>query len=809
MTEGEDLITTMLKFTTRLALAIVFFSLAGFTSTNGQATTAVPATNAAATNAPSATPPVTPIALGDVVAQAQSLTTKLAEIQNGLTTDQTQSVIAENLPNLTQQIDQRTADDIKLLDATPSLSILQSSQASWQSLADNLATSQDALSQRAKHIDSLMSQLNQWKAIWQATLDATKKPGALPEAAQPVSAVLAALADTIKATQAAQATLFSIQAELAKQAARVTTGTDLITKAEKTARTQLLEQDHPPLWRAEAVSSAGAGIVAQEKVSLQTQLQALQTYLADKEPALLIHLLIFVLLVIGLHWIRNVIKSHTAEEAALHHAARVFDVPPATALLLALLATGLLYPLAPRLLWAIVGAIALIPAIIIIRRLIEPELLPILYATVFAYFFDQLRYVVMPAGILSRFLFIFELLAASIFLLIVLRAKHLADSQQTSRLKWIARIYLHVTFFVLLFAGFANVSGFVPLSILVGNGMLKSSYLAVIFYAAVRIADAMVISALSIRPFTRLRMVRRYRDLLYNNLGTYIRWLAFALWVVAALQLFSLRDPLWQEADRLLKTRLPWFSLNFPIGNILAFPITVWAAFLLSRFIRFALEEEVYPHLQLGRGIPYAASTMVHYVILVLGFFAALAAAKVDLSQFTILAGAFGVGLGFGLQNIMNNFVSGVILLFERPIKVGDIIQIDTNVGTVERIGIRASVIRLTNGSELIVPNGNLISNPVTNWTLSNCERLIEIPVNIASKVDPQHVINILSEAVRAHPDVLKNPSPQALLVTFGATTLSFRVRAWIDSEEEWMKITSDLSLAINSALAKENIAMS
>ena len=192
-----------------------------------------------------------------------------------------------------------------------------------------------------------------------------------------------------------------------------------------------------------------------------------------------------------------------------------------------------------------------------------------------------------------------------------------------------------------------------------------------------------------------------------------------------------------------------------------------------------------------------------------MGFFAALAATGTNLTQFSFLAGAFGVGLGFGLQNIMNNFVSGVILLFERPIKVGDIVQIDTNMGKVERIGIRASVILLANGSELIVPNGNLISNPVTNWTLSNCERLIEIPVTIASKVDPQHVLNLLTEVARAHPSVIKNPPPQALLVTFGGTALTFRLRAWIDSEEEWMKITSDLSLAINAALARENIAMS
>jgi small-conductance mechanosensitive channel len=210
----------------------------------------------------------------------------------------------------------------------------------------------------------------------------------------------------------------------------------------------------------------------------------------------------------------------------------------------------------------------------------------------------------------------------------------------------------------------------------------------------------------------------------------------------------------------------------------------------------------------MARGVPYAASTMVHYTVLLIGFFAAVAATGAPLSQFSFLAGAFGVGLGFGLQNIFNNFVSGVILLFERPINVGDTVQIGTDVGTVERIGIRASIILLGNGSELIVPNGNLISNPVTNWTLSNCERVVEISVNIASKVEPQHVIDLLITAARAHPEVIKNPAPQALLVTLSGPMLVFKLRAWIDSQEEWMKVTSDLSVSINAALAKENITM-
>ncbi len=125
-----------------------------------------------------------------------------------------------------------------------------------------------------------------------------------------------------------------------------------------------------------------------------------------------------------------------------------------------------------------------------------------------------------------------------------------------------------------------------------------------------------------------------------------------------------------------------------------------------------------------------------------------------------------------------------------------------------ENIGIRASIIMLPNGAEVIVPNGNLISNPVTNWTLSNCERQIEIPVTVAAKVDPGHVLALLTNLAVAHPDVIKNPAPRAYLVTFGAATLTFRLSVWIDSADEWMKVTSDLSVAVNAALAKENIPL-
>ena len=795
----------MPKIVARLLLVLACTFAAGFLPSSGQTAAA---TNTPSTNAPAATPPVIP--LGDVVAQAQATIAQLQKDKAGLDPDPTLNSVSGLIPDLKSQIDDRTAEDRRMLEVATSLSGLQAAQTEWQSLSNSLATAQSDLSERVDYLDTMLGKLDAMDAQWQATLATATKPGVPPDMAQTIKAVRTQIADNAKSVNAHLTPLYAMQNQVAAQDRLAQAGLDTVKKAIDAGWAELFERNNPPLWDAASFARPPAGLLGQEENSLGAQISRLRTYLSLKIGALLLHALLLVLLIMAFYWFRNAIHARAKEEPVLQEAAQIFNLPLATALLLALLVSGFLYPGMPRLFGALIGAIALIPAVIVTRRLIDATNFPILYATIIAYFVDLVRYVATPASVLSRLIFIGELMAVLIFILTVFRSRHLSDTDGApSRLKRLTRVYLHLTFLVLVFAGFANVFGYIPLSNQAGNGMLESSYLAVMLYAAVRIADAMVISWLCLDPIShRLGMVRRHRDLIYQKITTVIRWAMFAVWLVAALKLFTLYEPLVENGGELLAYNHKWGSLEYNFGSLLAFPLTIWAAFLISRLIRFFMEEEIYPHLQLGRGVPYAVSTVVHYLILLLGFFLAVKAGGADLTQFSFLAGAFGVGLGFGLQNIFNNFISGIILLFERPIKVGDDIQIDaTTVGRVERIGIRASVILLANGSELIVPNGNLISNPVTNWTLSNCERLIEIPVTVTSKVEPQQVLDLLTKVVRAHSHVLKNPAPQAVLVTLGAS-LGFRVRAWIDSEEEWMKITSELSLAILAALAKENITI-
>jgi small-conductance mechanosensitive channel len=199
---------------------------------------------------------------------------------------------------------------------------------------------------------------------------------------------------------------------------------------------------------------------------------------------------------------------------------------------------------------------------------------------------------------------------------------------------------------------------------------------------------------------------------------------------------------------------------------------------------------------------------VLHYVLLLTGFILAIVATGVDLDRFTILISAFGVGAGFGLQGLVNNFMSGLVLLFERPIKVGDAIETAQRSGEIKSIGIRASILRTWDGAEVVVPNASLISNEVVNWTLSDRQRRIEIPLGVAYGNDPEQVIALLVGVATAHPEVLDAPAPDAFFEGFGADGLNFRLRCWTGQYDRSSPIRSALCVAISKALAGAAIEM-
>ena len=219
-----------------------------------------------------------------------------------------------------------------------------------------------------------------------------------------------------------------------------------------------------------------------------------------------------------------------------------------------------------------------------------------------------------------------------------------------------------------------------------------------------------------------------------------------------------------------------WISL----ATMVEFVVVTVIVVLLSRLVRHMLRTRVLARTKLELGQQYAIARIVSYVVLVFGLLIGLETVGVNLSSLAVIAGALGVGIGFGLQNIVSNFVSGLVILAERPIQIGDRIDLGNNtVGKVMRIGARATHVLTNDNIMVIVPNAEFVTNRVINWTHIDPRVRLRISVGVSYNSDPHVVEKLLLEVADANPDVLKNPAPSVVFKEFGDSALNFELRVW------------------------------
>jgi potassium-dependent mechanosensitive channel len=771
------------------------------TALPAQTTNAVPATNAPPA---AATPPSPVIAQSDIISKAQAFLTKYPAPPSPSVPDPIETNVRDSMAEIESELQLFSEETARMNGRTPSLDLIQSRIVLGKDLAKSPADWGASITAGTNDLDAESAHLAAAKEKWtetQATLVKASPPPP-PEYRTQIAAVLARI-DAVQGDLAARKNrLLQLQVQVGKDAALVSDSLAQLADAQQRARSQLVQANAPPLWSGELMPLDTSGTIGWSR-----QVQSLLAYVRAQPGKFLIHGLLLALLIGCFWWLRGFARRLAHDEPGIARAAGLFEASFATALLLSLAVSPLLYyPIAPRLLSALLGAVALVPCVILLRRLIEPRLFPILYALVIFYFLEEFRSVAaMPAAAARAFL-LTEILGAVSFLGWVLLA--LRRIKSVKRISRSVRLGARAAMAVLAAGWLAEVLGFTLLANLLCVAVQRSATLALALYAGIRIVEALLFILTRLRPFSDLGMVRLHGALLLRRTQRVLVWAAAAIWVLALLEQFSLRS---EVEGRIVAFFGAYSDPNhFDLtlqGKILTAIFIGWAVFQLSRFTRFALKTDFYPRLHLGAGIPYAISTSLHYALLVVAFIAGIHVLGLNMTNFTILVSALGVGVGFGLQTIINNFVSGLILLFERPVKIGDSVQVGTDAGMVERIGIRASVLRTASGSELIVPNASLISNSVTNWTLSSRERIIIIPLNVVRGPDADHLIALLTTTAAAHPKVLQEPPPQVLAQALGAN-LGFELRAWTRASDDWGVVRSELILAINAALAKENIAL-
>ncbi|UCD47619.1 MAG: mechanosensitive ion channel, partial [Deltaproteobacteria bacterium] len=210
---------------------------------------------------------------------------------------------------------------------------------------------------------------------------------------------------------------------------------------------------------------------------------------------------------------------------------------------------------------------------------------------------------------------------------------------------------------------------------------------------------------------------------------------------------------------------------------------------MFSGMVRRFLEHRVLVRTSLNAGQQYAFAQIVAYLVFLFGLMIGLQWAGVNMSSLVILGGALGIGIGFGLQNIANNFVSGIVLLMERPIQVGDRVEVGETNGDVVRIAARSTWIRTNDNVVMIIPNSEFINNRVTNWTANDRQVRFSVPLGVSYKSDPEVVRDVLMEVADKHPDVLTIPEPEVVFTGFGDSSLNFVLHVWTVTRVQYPRI--------------------
>ncbi len=350
-----------------------------------------------------------------------------------------------------------------------------------------------------------------------------------------------------------------------------------------------------------------------------------------------------------------------------------------------------------------------------------------------------------------------------------------------------------------------NTFGYVSIAVLLSNTVVNAIITGIIFTLLSMILDSIVTVALQSKFFQKSNIVSENTASLTKSINSILGIIIIGFWINSIIASMGFSDQFWSWLGGALNSSWKIGTTTISMGAILGVIIVIVITTIVIRINNALLGKEIFPRIRLPRGVPGAITMITRYIIVAFGFYFVLSVAGIDLGKFGLIAGALGVGIGFGLQNIVFNFIAGLVLAFERPFQVGDVIEIDQLLGFVTSIGVRSSTIKTYDGSEVIVPNGNLISNDVINWTLSDRKKRREVPVSVAYGSNPHEVLEILSRVAGEHPNVLESPAPWATFEGFGESSLDFKIRFWV-ALDIGMTVKSEVAMNIYDALEEAGI---
>ena len=752
--------------------------------------------------------PETPVGIPiiEISDRAQETRIALNKISTNLTPDADILTIKQQLPKFLFSLRKKRSswfsESLKRLSTRK----LQELGLKLNTLLDKLNSWDNKLAERSKMLEEDGKQLEEMTALWQLTSESAiveEAPDAIRERVistlDKIKDIRTILLEDMKVT-------LTFRDQISEQQLVITKLIGLINDIAQ-SQTHLLVRDNLPLWKAiqdgEDIMNFGIQIRDSSVHSIRMNMK----YFRSNVERLSLHIIIFaVLWGFLIYFYKSNKRNQLFDEADESLKASTFflSYPFSTALLISIFFSIWLYTNAPLSINELLSLLLLIPVLRLVRAIVTSELCKFFYFLSGLFVLVVLEDIVGDYILLQRLLlFLITVTAITLFALWLRPGSPIY--QIKSRLSY--KLTLSFSIFMLTLLTFSlvtNLIGIFPIGHVLVSGMMEIIYFSIAIYVIAKVLDVLVALLIRMRSTQTFHVVQTNARQIERKTIFIIHVFIYFVWIRMVLRTYGLYQSTWDWFSEIVDNKWTLGTIEISLGAVFSFIIILVIAFTLARIVQAILATEIFARLRLPRGVPGAISTLARYTIIGFGFFLAISAIGVNLGKFGLLAGAMGVGLGFGLRNIIENFVSGLIIIFERPIEIGDTVEVGNVFGNVERIGIRSSTVQTFDGSEVIVPNGSLISNDVTNWTLSDRRRRIELPVKVAFGHDPHKVLELLLKVAGEHSGVLDSPEPQAFFNGFGDNYLDFTLYYWVS--DNILQIKSEVALGVHDAINSAGI---
>jgi small-conductance mechanosensitive channel len=568
---------------------------------------------------------------------------------------------------------------------------------------------------------------------------------------------------------------------------------------------QALSSENNGIWQMDADTTSTFKTALSKTVNMNTRLL---NFFVGRDP--LIHFTGILIFVLFFTWIysnrRKVLRVKQSPQTIFSHATYVSLYPITSTIILTFAIVPNFYDHPPVVVQEIFFTVLIMAVLYLVKKTcsqIQFKYLHILFWLTFVYSLSNLFVEVSNT---DRVIVLLLALATSIASIWFYREVKKQPEDYLPYTKTIMQVF--ITLLVISFL--CNVFGRVTLSKIIGVTAVYNLWLALGMYYLVQIIMQSLFLQLeankdssSISSFIDFKMLQ-------NKFRSILTILASVLWLIMLTQNLSIEDAVFTFIQNFLtqSRSLGGTNTQFTFQSIIIFIAVIWFSSVAARIISYLYEVsgKNASDIDVLKKKNRTSTLLIKMAVFAIGFLLAVTASGFPLDKITIIISAFGIGIGFGLQNIVNNLVSGLILAFEKPIQIGDIIEVDNRSGTIMEIGIRSSKIATSDGAEVIIPNGDLISHHVINWTLSNNNRRIELIIGVAYGSDIAKVKTLLTDLLSKNEDIMDNPAPLIFVHNLNESSVDFRLLFWAADISTWLSLKSSILTDIYIAFAKAGI---